>query len=476
MRPTSTFSIFAGMNYPNRLVLLLAIVLPCPLFCQLTIQITGLPPNTPEQAPLFAAGSFNNWNPGDTAFRFNEEQRLVINPPAGQLEFKITRGSWASVEGNEEGVFLPNRVLQYTGKPQTVSIQVVSWEDQPIGVGRTAAPNVYILSDSFYMPQLNRKRRIWIYLPPDYALSRKRYPVLYLHDGQNLFDAASSSFGEWQIDESLNSLFAQGDYGCIAIGIDNGQDKRLDEYSPWVHPKYGGGEGQQYIRFITHTLKPFIDSVYRTLPTPETTALMGSSMGGLISMYGFAEHQDIFGIAGVFSPSVWFARDAALSHVAGHSKRVQGRVYLLAGGQEPSYLENDLTLVGNALLQAGYAPWDIYYDVPADGQHSEWFWRREFPKAYKWLLGGVAPRSRKTKAVRFGLELSPDVEKHTFQLHDIEHGTGIQVRVIGRDGKIWHKSRQHGGVVSTAKLPRGEYSILVKQRRQNWKMGKLILK
>lgn len=113
-----------------------------------------------------------------------------------------------------------------------------------------ANSGVHII-DSFYMPQLGRYRNIWVYLPPDYGSSQKQYPVLYMHDGQNLFEDSTSFVGEWHLDETLDSLHQTGDYGCIVIGIENDGNHRMDEYMPNVHPKYGGGEGDLYIRFIS---------------------------------------------------------------------------------------------------------------------------------------------------------------------------------------------------------------------------------
>src|SRR5205085_11725242 len=130
--------------------------------------------------------------------------------------------------------------------PQIFNLTVLSWEDiSGSGPSSTAAANVQVLNTSFFMPQLNRSRKIWLYLPPDYYTTSKTYPVLYMEDGQNLFDNATSFSGEWQIDETLNTLHSQGNYGAIVVGIDNGGGERLNEYSPWVNATYGGGQGDQ---------------------------------------------------------------------------------------------------------------------------------------------------------------------------------------------------------------------------------------
>ena len=168
--------------------------------------------------------------------------------------------------------------------------------------------NVKLLSNNFYMPQLNKNRRIWIYLPNDYETNtNKRYPVLYMHDGQNCFDKTTAFAGEWGIDETLNYKEKNGDKGCIVVAIDNGGASRLDEYSPYVNSQYGGGKGDDYLDFLALTLKPFIDSAYRTFPDKNNTAMAGSSMGGLITMYALFKYPNIYGKAGIFSPAFWFS-------------------------------------------------------------------------------------------------------------------------------------------------------------------------
>jgi hypothetical protein len=126
-----------------------------------------------------------------------------------------------------------------------------------------ASRSVSILNDSFPIPQLGRTRRIWLYLPPDYARSKKRHPVLDMHDGQNVFDEATDFAGEWGVDETLDRLQRRGDRGAIVVAVDNGGSHRMDEYDPWVNPKkeLGGGEGDAYVEFLVHTLKPYDDGI-----------------------------------------------------------------------------------------------------------------------------------------------------------------------------------------------------------------------
>lgn len=354
---------------------------------QLTINVTSVPANTPQDDDIYIAGNFNGWNPGNAAYKLTDNGDgtwyITFSPDAGTLQFKFTRGSWETVEGNAQGQFIPNRTLSYGGGQQTENVTIAGWEGN--GGGSTLEENAYILSEDFEIPQLNRTRRLWLYLPPDYETTEKTYPVLYMHDGQNLFDATTSFAGEWEVDESLNELFDNGDEGVIVIGIDNGGIHRIDEYSPWIHAEYGGGEGDEYVDFIVETLKPFIDANFRTKPGREFTGIMGSSMGGLISMYAAIEHQDVFSKAGIFSPSFWFS-DQVYTHVEETGKQADMKFYMLGGELESATLIQQMQEMETTLHDAGFGSEEVVLVTHADGQHSEWYWRREFPDAYSWLF------------------------------------------------------------------------------------------
>ncbi len=370
------------------ILLPLLIVLPIISFSQssVTVSITDLPDNHPFDQDVYIAGSFNGWNPGDAAYLMtlnpNNTYSIVLNG-TGTIAFKFTRGSWTSVEKGSACEEIANRSFTF-GQSDTYEAQVLNWADLCGTGSHTAAENVSIMDENFYMPQLNRERRIWLYLPPDYESSSLNYPVIYMHDGQNLFDAYYSFAGEWEVDESLNTLFDQGDYGCIVVGIDNGGAERINEYSPWQHPEYGGGDGELYMQFIVETLKPYIDSQYRTLPDRNNTGLFGSSLGALISFYGGVEYQEIFGKIGLFSPSFWFS-DSCYRLAAETPKAYEMRMYLLGGGQEAGVIDDCYAMI-DTLTLAGYAENELYMKAVENGQHSEWFWRQEFPEAYQWLF------------------------------------------------------------------------------------------
>ena len=361
----------------------------CALPAQVTIRLNSIPGNTPDSARFYFAGSLNSWNPGDSNFTLKPGAdgypAIILPEGKGTIQYKITRGTWDLVETGSSGEEIGNRSFTFTGVPQTFDLTIQKWKSS--AKVSTASRNVKILSDSFPMPQLGRKRRIWLYLPPDYASSQKNYPVIYMHDGQNLFDNKTSFAGEWGVDETMNKLHKEGDYGAIIVGIDNGGDKRLDEYSPWKNTSYGGGEGDGYLEFIVKNLKPHIDSNYRTLKAPAYTGLFGSSMGALISTYGAAKYPSVFGKAGAFSPAYWFSITNLVSYLQTNSSNIHDlKIYHLAGEKESATMASMMEMVNGKMLEMGLQKSNAKVKIDADGTHSEGYWKREFEGAYRWLF------------------------------------------------------------------------------------------
>jgi len=361
---------------------------------QVTITINSIPTNTPVADDIYLAGNFNSWNPGDSKYKMvkvGSVYSITLPNGTGEAQYKFTRGSWAKVESTVAGANIANRTFTF-GSTQTIEPNILGWLDLINGApdtGSTALKNVSILSNSFYMPQLNRYRRVWIYLPSDYnAAPNKRYPVMYMQDGQNLFDAKTSFTGEWGVDESLVKLEKLGDMGCIVVGIDNGGASRINEYSAFVNPAYGGGQGKEYMRFIVETLKPYIDSVFRTNPDQQHTGLAGSSMGGLISLYGALAYPTVFGKVGVFSPALWFSD--SLYEFAKNATVDNGiLVYYVAGSAESSTMVSNIKRMDDQLKLKGLNSYQSSMLIQADGAHSEWFWKREFPAAYQFLFNDL---------------------------------------------------------------------------------------
>jgi predicted alpha/beta superfamily hydrolase len=247
-----------------------------------------------------------------------------------------------------------------------------------------------------HSPQLNNERDILVYLPPSYvATAEQRYPTLYMHDGQNIFDATTSYVGEWRVDETMQELSNEG-IEAIIVGIPNMGNERLNEYSPFRDPRFGGGKGDEYLEFVIKTVKPLVDASFRTQPDRAHTGLMGSSMGGLISLYGFFHCPEVFSFCGAMSPSVWFARGNAYHYVE-RQPPLLGKIYLDVGTGElyarsdPAIIRESGLRTGNLydlLVSKGYKPKrDILYVEEEDALHNEEAWARRLPEALRFLLG-----------------------------------------------------------------------------------------
>lgn len=335
---------------------------------------------------IFVAGNFNGWNPGDSAFSLinNGSEYTISTPrfPSGKIEFKFTRGSWNTVETGPDGQTIGNRSLDIE-KDTAVYFSIKGWADafanEP--VKHTNSKNVKILDSAFFIPQIGVYRRIWIYLPPEYSSAKKRYPVIYANDGQNLFDNFSAPFGEWGIDEALDTLSAKDWINYIVVGIDSGPD-RLQEYNPYDNEKYGKGLGEQYVSFLAETLKPYIDKHFRTLFGAENCLIMGSSMGGLISYYAALTRPSVFGNAGVFSPSFWIAPEI-LNLTDSLAGKVKGKFFFYVGKKEDAVMEKDMEMVADHLALRSKSL--IYSLVDDEGKHNEATWRKWFPEFIKWI-------------------------------------------------------------------------------------------
>lgn len=364
----------------NISIFILLFILPWSLHSAMTIQITAWPQLTPLFDTIYIAGNFNDWSEGNPAYRLTEENNVWSIDIEGvenqSIEFKFTRGTRAFVEGNNSGGYIPNRTATFQNNTiQTYTI--AGWEDLS-GI-HTTTENVRILDSNFPIPQLNRSRRIWIYLPENYSETTSHYPVIYFHDGQNIFDNATSFSGEWQIDESLNMQIVSGCNDIIVVGIDNGGSARIDEYSPWVNTEYNeGGEGAAYAAFVVESLKPFIDNHFRTLTDRENTSTAGSSLGALISMFLFAEYNEVFSKAGIFSPAFWF-NEEIFSHVVNNVIDANSELYFACGDSESADMVDHMDQMRDILLENNLPAAQTHTYIQEGGTHSEYWWRQYFP-------------------------------------------------------------------------------------------------
>jgi predicted alpha/beta superfamily hydrolase len=275
-----------------------------------------------------------------------------------------------------------------------------NWRNYIEGRDQHTVAGTLLVRKELRSPQLANRRSLYVYLPPSYTQGDKRYPVIYMHDGQNLFDHTISYAGEWQVDETMEELSREG-LEAIVVGIPNKGKRRLAEYGPFRDERLrAGGSGDAYLAFIVETVKPLIDSDFRTLPERRHTGIIGSSMGGLISLYGFFRHPQVFGLAGVMSPSLWFAQGAIFPFVEA-APFAPGRVHLDIGTYEGPDMRDQLVLphtyVGryilslrqmrDLLIQKGYrAEQDISYEEAPEAVHNEAAWAHRLPGVLRFLL------------------------------------------------------------------------------------------
>jgi predicted alpha/beta superfamily hydrolase len=279
----------------------------------------------------------------------------------------------------------------------------VAWLDYYTHYNSSAGSITGIIrvAPELHSPQLGNSRDILVYLPPSYHQTERRYPVIYMQDGQNLFDDATSYAGEWGVDETMETLALEEGIEAIIVGIPNAGIQRVDEYSPFRDRRLGGGRGDDYLAFVCETIKPRIDRDFRTLPGRKHTGILGSSLGGLISLYAFFERRPVFGFAGVMSPSLWFAGEAIFDYVAS-AVYAPGKLYLDAGTRE--YGEHhgggrvhratasrryyaSVRRMKGLLVRKGYRPLrDIMHVEEKWAGHSESSWARRLPPALRFLL------------------------------------------------------------------------------------------
>jgi len=233
-------------------------------------------------------------------------------------------------------------------------------------------------------------RNLLVYTPASYARGDTRYPVIYMQDGQNLFDAATSFAGDWGLKSALAWASRRG-AEAIVVGIPNLGAARIDEYTPFADAKVGGGQGERYLEYLINTVKPLVDRQFRTLPDGAHTGIAGSSLGGLISLYAYFRYPGVFGFTAALSPSLWFANGAIL-HMARQAPRLPGRIYLDVGLKEgPAHVALARRL-RDILIEKGYdARSDLRWVEDREGLHHESAWGRRFRKALPFLLRNGKP-------------------------------------------------------------------------------------
>ncbi len=371
---------------PLKYIALVLLILATQLYCKAQYKVTLLvqvPVGNTLGQPYYFASNTNRWSPNDVLQQLqpvnNNTYRVTIANCPTLLLGKFTTGSWFGVECNSDGSTIDNRSFTISSDT-TITITVAAFA-QSKQLTSTRTKQVTIITDSFYIPQLKAKRRVWIYLPKAYN-NKKKFAVLYMHDGQNLFDISTGYSGEWGVDEYLDSATNT----CIVVGIDNGGATRMTEYNPYTNFQFGKGVGNAYAKFVVQTLKPYIDKKYKTLTGKQYTYMAGSSMGGLITYYTALQYPNVFGKVGIFSSAFWL-NWADVQNEIKQIKKLSGQnFYFYAGAKESeSMVAQTVAMYNNTKATCNQCAMQL--SIAANGEHKEWYWQQELPKFFGWLLG-----------------------------------------------------------------------------------------
>lgn len=342
-----------------------------------------------DERKVYIAGNFNGWNPRDPKFQLqlnSTHYSIEIDDTdlPEKIEYKFTKGGWENVELDRHGNITPNRKTEK--KAQTTKDKVEKWRLNWAPFKKEYFPIVELVDEDFYIPQLDRYRRVWALLPYNYYSTDQYYPVLYLQDAQNLFNEGSE-FGNWEIDKKLSLLAEYGRGDVIIVAVDHGQEERIKEFIFDNDKVAKGSEGKKYIRFVTDTLKPFIDATYRTKKEREFTGIGGSSLGGLVSIYSGFLYPEVYSKLLIFSPSLWVEPNNNFPMLS-FRKPFKTKVYLYGGEQEGSKMVKRIRKFERSLRQwekNQLFDFEIRTSINPDGTHNEFYWSQEFPRAVEWL-------------------------------------------------------------------------------------------
>ncbi|PWA05959.1 alpha/beta hydrolase [Flavobacterium psychrotolerans] len=340
--------------------------------------------------PVYISGNFNHWHTQDKKFEMEKIGNGLYHYkfPADfsypeELLYKYTKGDWSEVEIDKYG----NRTENHSCK-QSSGIRkdhVDKWRKNWLPFKPNFLPKVHLISEEFEIPQLNKTRRIWALLPHDYETSLEHYPVMYLQDAQNLFNE-NAQYGNWEIDKKLAVMSEYNIGKIIIIAIEHAEEDRIKEYNVGK-TILGVGQGKKYIRFITDTLKPFIDKKFRTKSEREFTGIGGSSMGGLVSIFSGLMYPEVYGKLMIFSPSLWVIPKRDFANID-FSESGDTKIYLYAGGDESETMIEHVKKFRKKMIKNEFVSnkMKINLSINMLGKHNETYWSDEFPKAIEWLF------------------------------------------------------------------------------------------
>jgi predicted alpha/beta superfamily hydrolase len=351
--------------------------------------VVRVPESTPPDAPVFLAGdgpALGDWSADAVRLdrRGDGTHRTRLDLPRGfRGRFLVTLGRWREAEASGDGRERPPRELHAEGPP-VVEAEVAGW-------GREAVRYRHDFASRF----LPHARTLAAWLPPGYDLDPgRRYPVLYVHDGQNLFDPETAFAGNpWRADEAAEREVRAGRAEpLVVVGVANTPD-RLHEYGPRrCGNEQAGDRSRDYGRFLVEEVKPFVDANYRTLRDPANTGVGGSSMGGLISLYLCKWYPVVFGRCAAMSPALWWDREYFLRNVSVSPEWVKScRVWLDAGTREGETETAMEAMVRRTERLAGHLERRgmgdrLHFEVVEGGLHNEAAWGGRFGRVLRFLF------------------------------------------------------------------------------------------
>ncbi|MFD2556875.1 alpha/beta hydrolase [Sphingobacterium tabacisoli] len=346
---------------------------------------------------LYLVGTFNNWSPdhlyvGEIPEKGKSITVVLPEVKEGDLELKMSRGSWESLSTSGGGR-LEGAHMTTVSADSEVFLTIESWRD--LFPKSTASKQVHVLAEDFYFPKLNVYKKVWIYLPQNYLKDDRHYPVIYMHDGQHLFDEATSTGRagpiEWMVDETIDGAITPSI--VVAVAHDQDYEVRKEEYMVHAGEELSTAKGWWYLDDLVHRLKPYVDRQYRTLMDPLNTALVGSSLGGLVSIYAGLKYPQVFGVIGAFSPSIWMDEENLYAYASkelfsGEDKYRGQELYFYVGGREIKRRvgANEVNM-GEDL--ARYHIWlEQHYKgklslaINSEGKHGAIYWQSAFRRFY----------------------------------------------------------------------------------------------
>jgi len=354
---------------------------------QLNILLTT---DDDDQRPVYISGNFNQWHTQDKNFEMEKigDGLYHFKFPndfeyPDELLYKFTKGDWSEVEIDKYGNRTENRVCQQHAGVRKEHVDL--WRKNWLPFKPNFLPQIHLISEEFEMPQLNKKRKIWALLPHDYDSSNEHYPVLYLQDAQNLFNE-QAQYGNWEIDKKLAVMSEYKIGNIIIIAVEHAEKDRIKEYNVGK-TVLGVGQGKKYIRFITDTLKPYVDKKFRTKTEREFTGIGGSSMGGLVSIFSGLMYPEVYGKLMIFSPSLWVVPKMDFTGID-FSEPSDTKIYLYAGGDESETMLKHVKKFQKNMIKNEFVAdkMKIKLSINMEGKHNETYWSDEFPKAIEWLF------------------------------------------------------------------------------------------